>query len=75
MPVAVPSTLPNVLQDSRMLTIPQVAEWLGVSKYTIFNLMSRKKDPLPSVLFGKSRRFPLDKVRYWIENQSAPTDE
>lgn len=75
MPVAETSKLPDFLQDSRMLNMDQVAEWLGISKWTVMRLMVRKQDPLPSIMFNNSRRFPFDKVRWWADNQSATPSE
>ena len=49
-------------------TIEDVMKILKVSESTIHGLVKRSKNPLPSVKIGKSRRFPYDKLRWWMEN-------
>lgn len=61
-----PSTAPAVF-ESRLLDRSEVMALLKISKSTLYNLINRKVNPLPSVVIGKSRRFPNDKIHYWME--------
>lgn len=60
-----------VLQESietvRMLTAKEVLRLVGVSNTKLYEMISDKKNPIPSRKMGKSRRFPFDKVRAWME--------
>lgn len=48
------------------MTADQLAEHLGVTRPTIYNLMSRG---MPSLKVGRCRRFRLDDVEAWLEGQ------
>ena len=37
------------------LTVPQVAEWLGVDKRTVKVLIERRREPLPAVDVGSGK--------------------
>lgn len=64
-------TLPAAFYDSRLLTVKQLEEMMGIKKSAIYNLLRNKTDPIPSVKIGKHRRFKLDKVLWWIEKHEA----
>lgn len=49
-----------------LLNAKQLAEYLGVKPRTIYALM-QKGELLPSVKFGGSRRWDLDKVKQWLD--------
>ena len=42
--------------DARMLTVPQVAEWLQVDRRTVSGLIRRRSDPLPAVNVGSEKK-------------------
>jgi excisionase family DNA binding protein len=50
-----------------LLTIPQVATTLGVSKSKVYALMNTKG--LPYVKLGEVKRVPLTKLQRWLEQQ------
>jgi excisionase family DNA binding protein len=52
-----------------LLTIPQVAILLGMSKSKVYCLMNR--EGLPYVLIGDVKRVRRDKLDWWIEQRSA----
>lgn len=58
---------PKIVAECGMLDAVQVMTMLKISKTTLYGLMRRGKDPIPSVRIGKSRRFPVDKLRWWME--------
>ncbi len=60
--------LPRDMHEVRFLDVEQVRKVLKCSRGHLYSLISRKKNPLPSVKVGKSRRFPLDKMRWWMDN-------
>lgn len=59
--------LPELAESSRFLNSHQVISLLKVSRTTLHNLIMRVRNPIPSVKIGKTRRFPLDKLRVWME--------
>ncbi len=67
MTAAVKSTS-AVIENCRLLSVSEVVHLLKVSRTTLYGLVYRKQNPLPSVRIGKSRRFPFDKVRDWMGN-------
>ncbi len=70
MPTDVADNLrPTVVQEFRMLTPVQVQKMLGIGKTTLYALIKRRKDPIPSQKIHKSRRFRIDKLMWWIEKQ------
>ena len=63
--------VPKSDYEGRLLDLHELISILKFSKFKIYGLINRKKNPIPSVKIGKNRRFPLDKVRWWMENQDA----
>jgi excisionase family DNA binding protein len=63
-----PLEIPKQIDQERFLDVKQLRKVLKVSKTTLYSLISRKKNPLPSVRIGKLRRFPIDKIRWWMDN-------
>jgi excisionase family DNA binding protein len=55
------------VKQCRFLSVEDTMLMLHVSRSTLYGLIERKQNPLPSVRVGKSRRFPFDKVRSWME--------
>ncbi len=49
-----------------LLTIAEVAEWLGVSKAWVYDHVSRKKPFLPCVRFGEVTRFKREEIEQFI---------
>jgi excisionase family DNA binding protein len=58
----------EAIEKSRFLNAAEVMELLHVSRSTLYNLIFRKENPLPTVKIGKARRFPFDLVRAWMES-------
>jgi excisionase family DNA binding protein len=50
-----------------LLRVEDVAELLGVSRSTVYNLINTKQ--LPSVLIAGCRRVPQDQLRVWVAQQ------
>lgn len=59
--------------DSQIMTVEEVAEFLKLSKITIYKLV--KKGQLPGFRVGNSWRFRKDKILEIISKQSAGLDE
>lgn len=57
----------SITDTHRLLSKQEVIGFLKISPTTLFELTRRKQNPIPSVKIGKSRRFPLDKVRNWVD--------
>ncbi len=68
MKTAAKPTTTDSIDTFRLLSVDETIQLLKVSRTTLFGLVSRKKDPIPSVRIGKSRRFPFDKVRSWMDS-------
>lgn len=52
-------------------TILQFMARVSLSRTTIFRYMRRKKNPLPSRKFGRSRRVPVKEALAWLEREGA----
>ncbi|MEV0066645.1 excisionase family DNA-binding protein [Amycolatopsis sp. NPDC050768] len=53
----------------RMLTVEQAADWLAVSRTTMFALI--KAEVVPSVLVGRHRRVPANELTAYVERLIA----
>lgn len=53
------------MNNKRLLTVPEVAEYLGFGKQTIYNMISERK--IPFVKLGKSVRFDVKDIDVLIE--------
>lgn len=58
---------PDAFFDSRLLSRKQVLAMLGISQTTLTRMLNNKRDAIPSIKLGASRKFQLDKVLWWIE--------
>jgi len=54
--------------EIRLLAAKEVMNLLKVSRSALYTITFQPQNPLPSVKIGKSRRYPNDKVRQWMEN-------
>jgi excisionase family DNA binding protein len=61
----------NENRDGRLLTIPEVAQWLGVSKAWVYDHSTRKKPFLPCVRFGELTRFRRDEIERFIQEHTS----
>ena len=53
--------------SERLLTIAEVAVWLGVSKAWVYDHVTRKKPFLPCVRFGEMTRFRRNEIEGFIQ--------
>ena len=51
-----------------LLRVEEVADLLGVSRSTIYNLINTEQ--LPTVRIAGCRRIPVDQLRVWLAQQS-----
>jgi excisionase family DNA binding protein len=51
----------------RLLTIADIAEWLGVSKGWVYDHTTRKRPLLPCIRLGEMTRFRREDVEKFIE--------
>lgn len=56
------------LDKCRLLSSVEVLKFLKISKTQLYYLCHLKINALPSVKIGRSRRYPFNKVRVWVEN-------
>lgn len=54
-------------QPERLLTITEIAVWLGVSKAWVYDHATRKKPFLPCVRFGELTRFRRSEIERFIQ--------
>ncbi len=59
---------PSTLRDPLLLTIPQAARRLGISRAMLYSLLAQRKGP-PVVRLGRSVRISLESLRAWIAEQ------
>lgn len=58
----------SALDERGLLNTPELADYLNLSRATVYNLLSRG---LPSVKIGRSRRFRLSEVDAWLDAQNG----
>ncbi|GER86308.1 hypothetical protein KDW_04700 [Dictyobacter vulcani] len=51
-----------------LLTIPQAAQSLGLSRAKLYLLLAQQKGP-PVIRFGRSVRISIDSLQKWITEQ------
>lgn len=54
-------------RPERLLTISEVAEWLGVSKGWVYDHVTRKQPSLPCIKIGELTRFRRADIEKFIE--------
>jgi excisionase family DNA binding protein len=62
---------PDSVKPEPLLTIADIAEWLGVSKSWVYDHTTRKQPRLPCVRFGEMTRFRQADIEKFIEEHSA----
>jgi len=60
----------------RLLTVPELAEWLNISVKTIYRMTARREIPFYRLGSGKKGiRFKLTEILKWLETRKEhPTD-
>lgn len=58
----------DLVNEQLLLTIPQVARSLGVSRAMVYVLIA-KKDGIPVVRLGRAVRVSMASLRKWVEEQ------
>ena len=58
----------DLVNEQLLLTIPQVARSLGVSRAMVYVLIA-KKDGIPVVRLGRAVRVSMASLRKWVEKQ------
>jgi excisionase family DNA binding protein len=56
-----------------LLDADAIADLLGITRGSVFNLARRNRDPLPSVRIGRARRFVRSEVEAWVDRQRDRT--
>jgi excisionase family DNA binding protein len=51
-----------------LLTIPQAAQSLGISRAMLYSLIAKKKGP-PVIHLGRAVRIAADSLHKWVEEQ------
>lgn len=59
---------PLTANSDTLVKVPQAAEWLGVSRSTVYMLMERGK--LPYVLIGRCRRLRVSDLIRLVESST-----
>jgi excisionase family DNA binding protein len=58
--------------EKLLLTVPEVAELLSLSRARVYELMAfGGDDPLPSLRIGRSRRVRPDELKAWVRRQDS----
>jgi excisionase family DNA binding protein len=58
---------PDSAHTGRLLTIGDVAAWLGVSKGWVYDHTTRKRPRLPCIRLGEITRFRREDIENFIE--------
>jgi len=59
--------------EDRLLTVADVAEYLGLSVGTVYNKVSRGE--IPHVKLGRAVRFRRSEIDRWIDAQSRVAED
>jgi excisionase family DNA binding protein len=54
--------------EERLMTIAEVAKYLGVNKFTVYRLLTNKK--LPGFKVGSQWRFKKEMIDSWLQGTS-----
>lgn len=65
-----PDRDPEVEKLPRLLSIPELAKWLGVSVRYIRRLVHERR--IPHIKMGHFVRFDQDDIRTWIDRSRRP---
>jgi excisionase family DNA binding protein len=55
----------------RLLSIADVAEWLGVSKSWVYDHITRKQPRLPCIRLGEITRFRVEEIEEFIREHAS----
>jgi excisionase family DNA binding protein len=58
------------LLSEPLMRAEQVAELLAIRTSTVYELSRRRRDPLPYVRIGRSKRFSRRAVAQWVQAQA-----
>jgi excisionase family DNA binding protein len=58
------------MPEEHLLTISDVADWLGVSKGWVYDHTTRKQPRLPCIRLGELTRFRREDVEKFIEEHA-----
>jgi excisionase family DNA binding protein len=58
-------------ETTRLLTIADVAQWLGVSKAWVYDHVTRKQPRLPCIRLGEMTRFRAEDIEKFIQEHSS----
>lgn len=59
--------------SDRWLSVEEVAQYLGISKETIYRWLEKKKIPVHRI--GKLWKFQLSEVESWVKSGRAAEDK
>jgi excisionase family DNA binding protein len=58
----------GVAMESKVLTLPEVSQYLHISRVTIYRMLKRKD--IPAFRIAGKWRFNIEDLGHWIENES-----
>jgi excisionase family DNA binding protein len=56
---------------SPLMRAEEVADLLSIPISTVYELSRRRRDPLPSVRIGRSKRFDRRAIACWVEDHAT----
>ena len=60
----------DILLQQLLVTVPQAAKLLGLSRATVYALLAQGQGP-PVIKFGRSVRVSVASLKKWIEEQES----
>lgn len=58
----------NTSRQQLLVTVPQAAKILGISRAMVYSLLAKGKGP-PVIRFGRSVRISVDSLKKWVKEQ------
>ncbi len=69
-PTATSTAGPDDLLSEPLMRAEEVAELLAIKTSTVYELSRRRRDPLPYMRIGRSKRFSRRAVAQWVQAQT-----
>ena len=64
------NTQATVVLATPLLTADDVAALLSLPRSSVYEYARRRRDPLPSVLIGRHRRFDRGQLERWLSDET-----
>ena len=57
--------------ERRLLTVVEVAAYLGLSAHTLYTMVSQRRVPFPFIKVGRLTKFDRKEIDRWLDRNSV----